>query len=137
MKVTFVDAGVLIAAARGGAEQAARALEILDDPEREFAGSLFLRLEVLPQAIFNKRKVEVAFYEAFFSAVTRWATDLQEIAETAEREASTYGVQAMDAFHVAAAKSAGAEELITTEKPSRSIHRARSVSVVTIHPETS
>ena len=57
---------VLIAAARGGSEQAARAMEILDDPEREFAASPFLRLEVLPQAVFNKREAEVAFYEAFF-----------------------------------------------------------------------
>jgi hypothetical protein len=55
VKRTFVDAGVLIAAARGGNVQAARAMEILDDPEREFAASVFLQLEVLPQAVFNKR----------------------------------------------------------------------------------
>jgi hypothetical protein len=34
VKLTFVDAGVLIAAARGGNIQAARAMEILDDPVR-------------------------------------------------------------------------------------------------------
>jgi hypothetical protein len=56
VKRTFVDAGVLIAAARGGNVQAARAMEILDDPEREFAASVFLQLEVLPQAVFNKRQ---------------------------------------------------------------------------------
>jgi len=39
VKLTFVDAGVLIAAARGGSEQAQRALAVLDDPEREFAAS--------------------------------------------------------------------------------------------------
>ena len=135
MKLTFVDAGVLIAASRGGTEQAARAMEILDDPEREFAASIFLRLEVLPQALFNKRADEVAFYEAFFSAVSKWATDLEAIADAALREASTYGVEAMDALHVAAATALGAVELVTVEKPSRSIHRARSVKVVTIHPE--
>jgi hypothetical protein len=48
VKRTFVDADVLIAAARGGDVQAARAMEILDDPEREFAaafscGSRFFR----------------------------------------------------------------------------------------------
>lgn len=75
MKLTFVDAGVLIAVARGGSEQAARALEILDDPDRESTASLFLRLEVLPQALFNKRDAEVAFYEAFFSAVSKWAAN--------------------------------------------------------------
>jgi hypothetical protein len=135
MKLTFVDAGVLIAGARGGSEQAARAMEVLDDPEREFAASPFLRLEVLPQAAFNKREAEVAFYEAFFAAVSKWATDLLAITDAAMREASTCGVEAMDALHVAAAASVGAVELVTTEKPTRSIHRARAVKVVTIHPE--
>jgi hypothetical protein len=41
----------------------------------------------------------------------------------------------MDALHVAAAASVEADELATSEKPSRSIHRARSVKVITIHPE--
>jgi hypothetical protein len=135
MTLTFVDAGVLIAAARGSSEQAARAMAVLDDPDREFAASPFLRLEVLPQASFNKRHAEVAFYEAFFAAVTHWATDLPQIAEGALREASTFGVEAMDALHVAAAHSVGASELVTTERPARSIHRARSVRVITIHTE--
>ncbi len=135
MTLTFVDAGVLIAAARGGSVQAARAMKILDDPDRQFAASIFLRLEVLPQALFNKRVAEAAFYEAFFSAVTHWAADLDTVTEIAMREASTRGIEAMDALHVAAAVSVGASELITTEKPSRSIHRTHAVRVVTIHPE--
>lgn len=134
MKLTFVDAGVLIAAARGGHIQGARAMEIFDDPEREFAASVFLRLEVLPQALFNKRVAEAEFYESFFATVSHWATDLAAVTEIAMREASTNGVEAMDALHVAAAASVGATELITTEKPSRSIHRARAVKVRTIHP---
>jgi predicted nucleic acid-binding protein len=134
--LTFVDAGVLIAAARGGTEQAARAMEVLDDPEREFAASQFLRLEVIPQAAFHKREAELAFYEAFFSAVAKWATDLPAITEAALQEASSHGVEAMDALHVAAAAALGASELVTIEKPSRSIHRARSIKVVTLHPES-
>jgi len=94
MKLTFVDAGVLIAGARGGSEQAARAMEILDDPGREFAASPFLRLEVLPQAVFNKREAEVGIYEALFSAVSKWATDLPAITDAALREASSCGVEA-------------------------------------------
>lgn len=136
MKRTFVDAGVLIAAARGGTEQSRRAMAVLDDPEREFVASPFLRLEVLPQALFNKRQAEVAFYETFFSAVTQWATDLAAIVEAAQREASACGVEAMDALHVAAAASAGAVELVTTEKPTRSLHRARLVRITTIYPES-
>ena len=135
MKLTFVDAGVLIAAARGSNVQATRAMNILDDPDREFAASPFLRLEVVPRAIFNNREAEIAFYEAFFSTVTHWATDLDAITDIAMREASANGVEAMDALHVAAAATVGASELITTEKHSRSIHRARAVRVLTIHSE--
>ena len=69
-----------------------------------------------------------------FTTVSHWATDLAAVAEIAMREASTNGVEAMDALHVAAAASVGASELITTEKPSRSIHRGRAVKIVTIHP---
>jgi predicted nucleic acid-binding protein len=132
--LTFVDAGVLIAAARGGSEQARRAMAVLDDPHREFVSSPFLRLEVLPRAVFNRRAAETAFYEAFFASVTRWATDLGSILLVAEAESSSFGVEAMDALHIAAAASAGAAELITTEKQTRSIHRARAVKVVTLYP---
>jgi len=110
-------------------------MDILDDPEREFAASAFLRLEVLPQAVFNKRAAEAAFYEAFFSTVTHWAANLNTVITIAMQEASTHGVEAMDALHVAAAAAVGASELITTEKPLRSIHRAHAFKVITIHPE--
>ena len=96
-------------------------MEILDDPEREFAASVFLRLEVLPQAAFNKRVAEVAFYETFFSMVTHWATNLDSVVEIAMRDASANGIEAMDALHVAAAVTVGASELVTTEKRSRSV----------------
>ena len=43
--LTYVDAGVLIAAARGRSAEASRALAVLDDAAREFAASDFLRLE--------------------------------------------------------------------------------------------
>jgi predicted nucleic acid-binding protein len=67
--------------------------------------------------------------------VTHWATNLDEVTSIAVREASINGVEAVDALHVAAAASVGASELITTEKPSRSIHRARAIKVITIHPD--
>lgn len=69
-KKTFIDAGVLIAAARGRNEVAVQAMKILDDPDREFVASQFLKLEVLPKAVYEKRKDEVNFYEAFFDTIT-------------------------------------------------------------------
>jgi predicted nucleic acid-binding protein len=125
--LTYVDAGILIAAARGGSEQSARAMAILDDPQRTFVASVFVKLEVLPQARFNRRMAEVEFYEAFFAEVSAWADDLEAVTTAALLEASQHGVEAVDALHVAAASLMGAAELVTTEKPSRSIHRARSI----------
>ena len=47
-------------------------------------------------------------------------------------EASRLGLAALDALHVVAATKLGASELITTELPTKPIHRARSVRVVSV-----
>jgi len=129
---TFLDAGVLITAARGTGEEATKALQILKDPNREFATSQFLKLEVLPKAIFNQRTLEVEFYEAYFEAVIYWATDLEKVLAAAYREAAEFGLGAMDALHIAAAVEIGANEFITSEKPTKSIHRTPSIPVISI-----
>jgi predicted nucleic acid-binding protein len=49
MALTFIDSGVLIAAFRGRDELSERAMAVLDDPDRSFASSEFVRLEVLPR----------------------------------------------------------------------------------------
>ncbi|MGB9701053.1 MAG: PIN domain-containing protein [Thermodesulfobacteriota bacterium] len=131
-KKTFVDAGVLIAAARGKEEISAKAREILDDPNREFVSSPFLKLEILPKPIYEKRKAEVEFYEIFFNAVIHWADSVQDITKIAYAEACRFGLSAMDALHVAAAIAAGAQELVTTEKPEKPIHRVDSINILSI-----
>jgi predicted nucleic acid-binding protein len=131
---TFIDAGVLIVATRGEDEIAERALEILKDPNREFASSVFLKLEVLPKATYNKRTDEVEFYEEFFGAVTYWANDIERIIQDAYQESCQSGLGAMDALHVMAAVSVGATEFITNEKPEKSIHRTNSIRVTSIYP---
>jgi predicted nucleic acid-binding protein len=131
---TFIDAGVLIVAARGEDVIAERALEILKDPNREFASSVFLKLEVVPKATYNKRTDEVEFYEEFFGAVTYWANDIERIIQDAYQESCQSGLGAMDALHVMAAVSVGATEFITNEKPEKSIHRTNSIRVTSIYP---
>lgn len=129
---TFLDAGVLIAGARGEDAERERALEILADPERRFIASSYLYLEVAPKATFHKRRVEAAFYDRFFLDA-QWARDLERIDEIARSEAEKYGLGAMDALHLAAAHAGGAAELITTEKPSKPIHRSHLVEVVYLY----
>src|SRR5215210_2994534 len=120
---TYVDAGVLITAARGIVPIAIKALEILDDPNREFVSSVFVKLEVLPKARYNKNEAEAEFYTTFFEAVTDWADTLDTIVREAFNEACGSGLAAMDALHVASAATLGAEELVTTERSEKPIHR--------------
>lgn len=135
MKRTFIDAGVLIAAARGEDSIAAKAIDILDDPEREFASSEFVKLEVLPKAIYYRRQAEVEFYETFFQAVSHWANPLEAIVQKAYQEACLSGLAAVDALHVAAAVLVGATELVTIEKPEKPIHRTAAMKVVSLQAE--
>ncbi len=130
---TFIDAGVLIYAARSQGESAEKALQILEDENREFASSIFLKLEVLPKAIYNHQKSEVKFYEAFFEEVSYWAKDINTIIATAYEQSSKFGVGAMDALHIGAALSVEATEFVTNEKPERSIHRTPSIKMISIH----
>jgi predicted nucleic acid-binding protein len=131
---TFVDTGVLITAARGTDETVQTAVNILQDPDREFASSPYLKLELLPKAIYNKRQPEIDFYEAYFGIVTYWANDLDAIIAAAYREVAEFGLGSMDALHIAAAVAVGAEEFITNEKSQKSIHRTPSIRVISIRP---
>jgi predicted nucleic acid-binding protein len=135
---TFIDSGVLIAAIRGEGAIAERALAILADPNREFAASIFVKLEVLPKAIYNNRSSEIRFYEEYFDAVSYWAENIEQIVQNAYREVSEAGLGAMDALHVAAAVIVGAVEFITNtnEKPEKSIHRTTSIRVISIWSNT-
>ena len=103
MKRTYLDTGVLIAAARGGDEQARGAFQILDDPNRQYVASEFLRLELLPKPIHYRRAAEQGFYEAFFESVVEWVGDLAAVMSDAMKEACQHGLSAMDALHVASA----------------------------------
>lgn len=134
-RLTFVDAGVLIAAARGKEDspENRRAREILDDPDRAFASSDFVRLETAPWAVHHGNRPEAQFYEEFFAAVSAWAVTDSALVTAACGEVEAIGLAALDAIHVAASKALGADEIITTEKAAKPIHRVTGLKVVTIH----
>ncbi|MBC6476253.1 MAG: PIN domain-containing protein [Hormoscilla sp. GM102CHS1] len=136
MKRTYIDSGVLIEAMQGNSGTAVsfQAQRILLEPDREFASSIFVKLEVLPKATYYKNAAEVAFYEDFFNLVVHWAHPDDRLMQAAYQHACDFGIAALDALHVAAAISVGAEELITTEKLSKPIHRATGITVVFIRP---
>jgi hypothetical protein len=125
---TFVDASVLITAARGAGEQALKAISLLDDPDRQFVDSDFLELEVLPKAVYTRRSAEADFYRAYFAAVAERA-DVAGLVKQAIDEACKSGLSAVDALHIVAAATLGAEELVSAEKPNKPIYRTNLVRV--------
>lgn len=136
-KLVFVDTGILIAAARGDGAIAERAMQVLDDPDARFASSNLVKLEVLPKPQYNRKQDEVAFYHEFFAAVAVWAEANESLVQSAFDEAVKSGLDALDSLHVASAVAVGADELVTTERRTKPIHRSKLVSVRTITPPES
>lgn len=134
MKLTYVDSSVLISAAIGKDEIAELAMEVLDDPDRSFASSVFVKLETLPKATFNRRLEETEFYKIFFDEVTKWAAIDESLMDAAFDEACSVGLSALDSLHVAAAVRTLADELVTAEKETKPLLRARLIPVRTIRP---
>jgi predicted nucleic acid-binding protein len=131
---TFADAGVLIWAARGQEPLSSTALQVLADADREFVVSDFLRLEVLPKAVYNKQQAEAAFYERFFAGAALSVPTSPQLMALAEQNAISYGLSAIDALHVATAQIAGATELHTTERPTSPLFRVSELKIVSIRP---
>lgn len=124
--LTYVDSSILIqAVARSTAGTFARrmrALQILNDPDRSFVSSSFLKLEVLPKARWFNKKREIEFYEKFFRGVENWAPDADLISPALDL-ATEYGLGALDALHIIAAKHFEAE-FVSAERPTKPIYRA-------------
>jgi predicted nucleic acid-binding protein len=126
---TFLDSGVLIAAARSLDPDGERALKFFEEPNRVFLTSPFVHLEVVPKAIFFRKQMERSFYDKYFQNAV-WFREVDKIEVAAQTEAARAGLGAMDALHLAAAHLSRADEFITTEKPNKAIHRSSLVKVV-------
>jgi predicted nucleic acid-binding protein len=131
---TFADAGVLIWAARGQVPLSTAAMNVLIASDREFVGSDFLRLEVLPKAAYHQQLAEEAFYRRFFAGAVLSVPASPPLILLAEQQAIRYGLSAVDALHVATAQIAGATELYTTERPTTPLFRVREINVLSIRP---
>jgi predicted nucleic acid-binding protein len=133
---TFLDSGILISATTGRDALFDRAWDILDDPERVFLTSDFVRLEVLPKAHYFHHQDEVDFYEIFFTEFAQVVPVSEVLMTQAYLEAQNAGLGALDALHVAAAKISGAEELVTTERLTTALFRVVGLRITTIRPTT-
>src|SRR5713226_3834689 len=115
----FLDSGVLLEGGRGTGARQEAALALLEDPEQTFLTSPFVYLETVPKASHYGRLKEVEFYEQYFARAE--SHDLFAIFERGLDVIDRYGVGPMDALHVAAAELLNADELVTVEKPDKSI----------------
>lgn len=131
---TFLDASVLIAAIRGSPVPIERALGVINDPERVFIASDFVRLEVLPKPFYFRQQSEVDFYEAYFAMVAEMVEASPALVRQAYAEAQQVGLAGMDALHIAAAKASGAEEFITTERPTTALFRVTGITITSLRP---
>jgi hypothetical protein len=101
----------------------------LDDPNRVFLSSPFIRHEISPKALYNRRQDEYRFYQNYFRRAV-FCDDLKSILSHAGKESAKSGVSAMDSLHIAAAYLLDADEFVTSEKPGRSIYRTSLVKIV-------
>jgi predicted nucleic acid-binding protein len=122
---------VLIAAATGRDVLLVRALAVLNAPEREFITNVFVRMEILPKAVYFRRQDEVAFYETFFASA-QFVPCSEALIAQAHSEACRVGLRALDALHIAAAKVSGVEEFITTERPTTALFRVIDITITSL-----
>lgn len=129
---TFVDSGILLAGWRGVPKLQIKALTILSDANREFVSSPFIRLELRPKAVYHKNINEVAFYDSFFTSAVEWIDDFPTLISEAAIVGEKYGLNSMDALHIAAAVLGNANEFVTAERTTSPFSRVQNIKVVFI-----
>jgi predicted nucleic acid-binding protein len=130
--LTFVDANVLMAAFQGKNEDWQKAMQVIDDPEREFIGSDYLKLEVIPQPTFHRRYEEIQFMQAFLDSASMYLRATDSVTDYAIDFACRYSLGAMDALHAGTAIVSKTDELITLEKPEKPLCQIREIKVLSL-----
>ena len=130
---TFLDSGVLLTAWKGKPADAAAAMAVMHDPQREFVTGAMVKLELVPKPAFFKKQDELEFYQLHFNTTTGEAPLNPEIAAAAMVIAKRHGLAAADALNLAAAIGQGAQEFVTSELPGKPMFRVREIKVTTLH----
>ena len=129
---TFVDANVLIAAYQGSDELCRKAMEIIDDPNREFIVSDYLKLEVIPKPTFHRFHEEIEFMQTFIDSASLQVSPKPSITALAITLACQYDLPPLDALHAGTAVESKADELVTLEKPEKPLCQVREIKVVSL-----
>ncbi len=122
-KRTYLDTGVLRAAYNGEHKLFEAAFAVIDDPDREFVITDFLKLELLPKPTYFKNTDEVNFYNDFFANAVETLETTPVKTSAALGIACAYGLSAIDAIHLQTAVEASIAEFVTTEKTTKPFFR--------------
>jgi len=129
---TFVDANMLMAAFQGTDELCQKAMQILDDPDRDFIVTDYLKLEIIPQPTFHRRNEELYFMQTFLSSASLYLKPTSLVTDQAVTLACKYSLGAMDALHAGAALVSKADSLVTLEKPEKPLCQVKEIRVVSL-----
>ena len=130
--LTYTDACLLITAFRNEDERGVAANIILNDERRDFVVSDPLWLELMPKPLFYKRTEEADFYADFFGRAQQRLSWNTATLQRAHALASTYGLAAMDAIHIACALEAGADQFISAENSTKPMFAVQEMPALTI-----
>jgi len=131
---TFLDSGVLLTAWRGAlAPHTEAALAVMADDRRQFFTADNVKLELLPRPTFERRRLELEFYQAHFDSAVHSEPFSEKLGATALALAGKYGLAAGDALNLASAIRQGVEEFVTSELPGKPMFRVTEVLVTSIH----
>ena len=128
----YIDSGILILASQAQeGDIAERAIQELDR-DAVFLYSSIVELETVPQPTINNRPEQVAMLNDFFARAERIECGPQAQAVAFREACKKPGLDAADALHVGCAIVGEAEELVTREKPARTLPQATGIRVRTI-----
>lgn len=131
--LTAIDSCVLRNAVQGVGEDNRKALEVLDDENREFIACDFVALELIPKPTFHKIQDQVSFYQTFFDNAKLRVVVSQAVTDLALRLASEHDITPLDSLIVSSAIIGGADEFITSEKPTKPMYKVKEVKVVSLY----
>lgn len=116
----YVDACVLMLAANASEEEVAqRAFEVLNAEDVDYLYSSIVEMEVIPRPTHNKRAADLEFFRTFFDCAERVGCAEKEQQQALQMMCERNGLQVVDAVHLSCAVSAGADELVTAEGPTK------------------
>jgi predicted nucleic acid-binding protein len=134
---TVIDSCVLRTAFEGKGEANRKAIEALDDTNREFMAVDFVALELIPKPFFYKFQDQADFYKSFFDGAPIHVKVTKDVTSLALRLASEHDIHPMDSLIVSSAIIGGADELITMEKQTKPMHKVKEVKIISLHTSKS